>query len=171
MVQGSKSIYNFDHVTTCFLGGVCTYRAALKGSSWVVWNWMNKLCFVYLLQAGDRNFFTHIHTTWEVPFRAALYSFAQGRVAVFGGKKQVSSSADGGGCLLRSFLSLSCFVGAMCIWGFFQKACPSRFTKHWTKPKNLCIMQRLVTELHVLVPEMILVGGCENVTGKLRQDW
>ena len=35
----------------------------LKGSSQVVWNWMNKLCFVYLLQAGERNFSPYIHTT------------------------------------------------------------------------------------------------------------
>ena len=34
------------------------YRAALKGSSQVLWNWVKKLCFVCLLQAGERNFFT-----------------------------------------------------------------------------------------------------------------
>ena len=31
------------------------------------------LRFVYLLQAGERNFSPHIHTTWEVPFSASLY--------------------------------------------------------------------------------------------------
>ena len=39
---------------------------------------MNKLCFVYLLQAGERNFSPHIHTTWEEPFSAALYAFPSG---------------------------------------------------------------------------------------------
>ena len=34
---------------------------------------MNKLCFVYLLQPGERNFYHGIHTTWEEPFSAALY--------------------------------------------------------------------------------------------------
>ena len=50
-----------------------SYRAALKGSSWVVRNWVKMLRFVYLLQAGERNFSPHIHTTWEVPFSASLY--------------------------------------------------------------------------------------------------
>ena len=35
-----------------------TYRDALNGSSQVVGNWMNKLRFVSLLQAGGRNFST-----------------------------------------------------------------------------------------------------------------
>ena len=29
--------------------------------------------FVYLLQAGKRNFSPHIHTTWEAFFRGSLY--------------------------------------------------------------------------------------------------
>ena len=34
------------------------YRAALKSSSQVGWNRMNKLRFVYLLQVGEHNFLT-----------------------------------------------------------------------------------------------------------------
>ena len=34
---------------------------------------MKKLSFVYLLEAGERNFSSHIHTTWEMPFSASLY--------------------------------------------------------------------------------------------------
>ena len=49
------------------------YRAALKGSSQVVCNWMKKLCFVYLLQAGKRNFSPHIYTTWDGYFSAGLH--------------------------------------------------------------------------------------------------
>ena len=38
------------------------YREPLKGSSQVLLNWVKKLCFVYLLQAGEHNFFTpHSH--------------------------------------------------------------------------------------------------------------
>ena len=50
------------------------YRAALKEPSQVVYNWVKKLRFVYLLQAGERNFSAQIHTTWEEPFSAALYT-------------------------------------------------------------------------------------------------
>ena len=35
------------------------YRESLKNASQVVWNWVKKLHFVYLLQAGKHNFFTH----------------------------------------------------------------------------------------------------------------
>ena len=34
---------------------------------------MAKLRFVYLVQAGERNFFTSFHTTWGPPFSAPLY--------------------------------------------------------------------------------------------------
>ena len=34
---------------------------------------MKNLRFVYLLQAGERYFSPHIHSTWEEPFSAALY--------------------------------------------------------------------------------------------------
>ena len=48
------------------------YRAALKGSSQVLWNWVKKLRFVCLLQAEECNFLPQFHTTWEGPFSAAL---------------------------------------------------------------------------------------------------
>ena len=34
---------------------------------------MKKLRFIYLLQAGERNFAPQILTTWEEPFRGSLY--------------------------------------------------------------------------------------------------
>ena len=38
--------------------GAGRYREPLKNASQVVWNWVKKLRFVYLLQPGERNFFT-----------------------------------------------------------------------------------------------------------------
>ena len=40
-----------------FTGCVFGYREPLKGSSQVLWNRVKKLRFIYLLQAGERNFF------------------------------------------------------------------------------------------------------------------
>ena len=45
----------------------CNYREPLKGCSQVVWNWVKKLRFVYLLQAGECNSSSHILKTWEEP--------------------------------------------------------------------------------------------------------
>ena len=63
------------------------YGAALRGSSQVVWDWVNKLCFVYLLQAGEHIYSRDIHTTWEEPFSAALYISGQMRQNKDKGKK------------------------------------------------------------------------------------
>ena len=61
-----------------------------------------------MLLAPSRCHALHLHFCVLLHLSPLLRQFAQGRVAVFGGKKQVSSSADGGGfLLLRSFLSLS----------------------------------------------------------------
>ena len=56
-----KSIFNsvlVSQATTWSIRSSLCIPAALKGSSQVVWNWMKKLRFVYLLQAGERNFST-----------------------------------------------------------------------------------------------------------------
>ena len=50
-----------------------SYRDVLKGGPQVLWIWGEKVAFSCLLQAGERNFSSHIHRTWGPPFRPSLY--------------------------------------------------------------------------------------------------
>ena len=50
------------------------YRAALKEPSQVVWTWVSKLHFVYLLQAGEHNFSTpYSHNLGRLFYSATLW--------------------------------------------------------------------------------------------------
>ena len=68
MPNQSKSICTL--ILTPFM-----YRAALKGSSQVVWNWIKKFCLPTYCRHESAIFPPHIHSTWEEPFRAALYNW------------------------------------------------------------------------------------------------
>ena len=60
------------------------YRTALNGSSQVVWNQVRKLRFVYLLQAGERNFLTpYSHNPGGAFYCSPVQSSAKRRVPGF----------------------------------------------------------------------------------------
>ena len=70
---------------------------------------MKKLRFVYLLQVGERNFFTpHTHTIWEEPLSLALYKSERGNLVLQGRAKRKGAKFGEESFVKANWLCIGC---------------------------------------------------------------